>query len=229
MMSVESPLNTAAFVNIYIYFFFIRIEQGRWLTTSNANKMTPQLQTSAFLPSYFSPCAAMTQRLKNVLTSKWIYYSRRTRVGRMGNHTFWFRHLLPKVAFPTRRPRRSPLVDFYFFMNSSLHLSRFYENRVRRRKQHEWLRTGNFLVLILKQRQRCTKGIENLLSSFLALQGACHQSHYLWTHSMGLTVSFVCMFGFTLVICFKRAICSSCKTPLAFSSQVPNLRRTQIC
>lgn len=117
-------------------------------------------------------------------------------------------------------------INWFFFMNGSLHLSRFYENRVRRRKQQEWLRTGNFSVLILKQRLRCPKGIKNEFFSSLVLQGACHQSHYLWTHSIGWTVSFVCMFGFMLVICFKRVIRSSCKTPLAFSSQVPNLGRT---
>lgn len=182
----------------FFFLFFLRIEQGRWLTTSNANKMTPQLQTSAFLPSYFSPCAAMTQRLKNVLTSKWIHYPRRTREGRMGNHTFWSHHLLPKMAFPTRRARHSPLIVFCFcfFVWTAVYI---YLGSARTGSEvgnrAGMARTGNFLVVILKQMWRCIKGIKNVFFSFLVLQGACHQSHYLWTHSIGWTVSSVCMFA----------------------------------
>lgn len=94
--------------------------QGRWLTTSNANKMTPQLQTSAFLPSYFSPCAAMTQRFKRPIASKWIHYPWTTREGRMGNPTFRFSYLLPKVAFPTRRSLHSLLIEFSWTSACSL-------------------------------------------------------------------------------------------------------------
>lgn len=83
--------------------------------------MTPQLQTSAFLPSYFSPCAAMTQRFKRPITRKWINYPWRTREGRMGNPTFQFSYLLPKVALPARRkPLHSQLIEFLWISACSL-------------------------------------------------------------------------------------------------------------
>lgn len=166
--------------------------------------MTPQLQTSAFLPSYFSPCAAMTQRFKRLLTSKWINYPWRTREGRMGNPTFQFSHLLPKVAFPTRRPRHSPVIAFLWTTVYSL-ICDLWEQAQKWGAGKEWSTTHKWLELALNQCQRCIKDIKNVFFSSLALQGAFHQSHYLWTHNIVWTVSSVrFLLGFTLKTCFKR-------------------------
>lgn len=171
---------TIKYSSIFRFFFSCwSMVQGRWLTTSNANKMTPQLQTSAFLPSYFSPCAAMTQRLKRLLASKWINYPWRTKEGRMGNPTFQFSNLLPKVAFPARRPRHSPLIEFLWTSVYSL----IWDLREQAQKLgagQEQLTTHKLLDLALKQCQRCIKDFKKVFFSSLVLQGACHQSQYLW-------------------------------------------------
>jgi len=41
--------------------------KNRSLTTKSAKRMTPQLHTSAFLPSYFSPCQIEREREREKL------------------------------------------------------------------------------------------------------------------------------------------------------------------
>lgn len=141
--------------------------------------------------------AQQWHRFKRLLTSKWINYPWRTREGRMGNPTFQCSHLLPKVAFPTRWPWHSPLIESLWTSVYSL-IWDLQEQAQKWGAGQEWLTTHKWLDLALKQCQRCIKDVKKVFFSSLVLQGACHQSHYLWTHSIVWTVSSVCfLLGFT--------------------------------
>lgn len=123
----------------------------------------------------------------------------------MGNPTFQFSYLLPKVALPARRkPLHSQLIEFLWISACSLIWDLWGKAQMWEQGRSR-LTTHKLSALAFKQSNRCIKDSKKVCFSALVLQGACHQPCYLQTQSVVWTVSPVCfLFDFTVEMCFGR-------------------------